>query len=154
MRLQFWVAVALLSATIAPTAVSAALVETSSPSQTKEDRLALAMERLNKPIASIYAGDLADGQTQFEALLDETRRTHGKASVEAADLLHVFGLSLGMAAIMSGDERLKAMELSYDEAAIAAYRAALGPVRPEVADAIQSYAAAIRRANSDNPSPP
>lgn len=109
------------------------------------------------PLAKVDAGDLAAGQSAFEAML-------ARASAdEAADLLTAFGVGLyyrskqepaGIpdAESQAGGALLHAA-VTYLERAVPATVRRLGPDHPEVALALNSYADARWMADGDNPDP-
>lgn len=154
MSSQFLAIIALVAVAIVPSFAhgkSASSIVSPALLKSKEDRLADAVEKLTGPANSIYAGDLVSGESQFGALLAEMRHKHGETSIKAADLIYMFSLIVSIAAIMSADERLKGMEISYGAAAVAAYRAASGPTSLDVAEAIQSQASTLAKSDLNNP---
>lgn len=96
---------------------------------------------LRKPIEMATSGNLAGARAKFAAVLADAKKRHGDASVQAADLLLTFALSLiGTGFMPDGEARQRAGE-EYLRSAELAYRAALGGTHPAVADALQTRAA-------------
>ena len=105
------------------------------------------------PLDLVRGGDLAAGERSLEALVDKRRRRFGPNSLEVADTLHAFGVSLYIQGLNSDDLGLRRRSAAYVARAVPIYRAALGPVHPEVALALTDHADILRRIDPDNPPP-
>jgi tetratricopeptide (TPR) repeat protein len=108
------------------------------------------------PMARVRAGDVAGGERAFETLLEGAIRRHGAGSVEAADLLMSFGITVYTEGLRSSagtetDGALRARALPYLRRSIDAYRSALGPNHPLVAVASHSLADGMTDLAPDNP---
>lgn len=116
------------------------------PAETK-DRLSDAdMEELVKrPMTLVRQGDFMAGVELFESMLGEAQSAHGNDSVEVGDLLTSIGVFLFMEARSSDDPAVGQASIKYLAKAIDAYKGAFGPVHPEVALAINSYADVLRQ---------
>lgn len=116
------------------------------PAETK-DRLSDAdMEELVKrPMTLVRQGDVTRGVELFESMLGEAQAEHGQDSVEVGDLLTSIGVFLYMEARSSDDPAVGQASIKYLAMAIDAYKGAFGPVHPEVALAINSYADVLRQ---------
>lgn len=97
-------------------------------------------ELVKAPMTLLRTGGIAKAQEAFETLVAAAVNAHGRGSVEEADLLTSFGVSLYMEGLDRDDEKLQRAALPYLQRAIPAYKAAFGPRHPEVAVALSSYA--------------
>jgi hypothetical protein len=88
------------------------------------------------PLAQIESGEDEAGVAAFEAMLAQAERRHGVDSLQKADLLTAFGVSLHSL----GETRYSEAALLYLRRATEAYRAYFGPGHPEVAIALNSWA--------------
>lgn len=129
--------------------------EWTAPPETQDRVPAEEIERLvARPMAKVEDGDLAGGIAVFEEMLRDTRAARGEQSAEVADLLIAFGVGLYMEHNTTDDPAVAEASLKYMRESVDAYRAAFGPIHPEVALAINSYADAIYQAAPDGEVPP
>jgi soluble P-type ATPase len=108
------------------------------------------MEQLvARPMSILRKTGLAAAQKDFEALLADAGKSHGKGSVEEADLLTAFGVQLYIASSDDNNSIVANASLQYLQRAIPAYRAAFGAHNAEVALALNSYSDALLAVKGD-----
>jgi tetratricopeptide (TPR) repeat protein len=108
-------------------------------------------ELVAAPLAKIGRGDVEGGKRDFERLLDERRHHFGADSLQIADTLGAFGVLLYSDNISGSDDRLRRMAVPYLARAVAGYKAAEGPLHPDVAVALNDLADVLRRLDPDTP---
>lgn len=138
-----------------PAAVAAQNEFGSPPGVAGETKDRLSQDRMatlvSGPMRAVEREGLSAGKAAFERLLAVARTAHGPRSVEVADLLTSFGVSLYSFGLDSDDRGIREASLPYLEAAIPAYRAAFGAADPEVAVALNSYADAQVALHENDP---
>jgi tetratricopeptide (TPR) repeat protein len=92
------------------------------------------------PIRSAEEDGLPHAERAFDRLLEKARRRHGSASVREADLLMAFGVQLFVRGGELDREDMRKLSAAYLLRAVEATKRAYGPVHPETALALHSYA--------------
>lgn len=110
-------------------------------------------ELVAKPMALVRSGKLGQAKSSFEKMMSKARKQRGENSVIEADLLTAFGVSLYVEGLDRKEDALRRASLPYLAQAIPAYRAAFGPIHPEVAVALNSHADVIIALNDDVATP-
>lgn len=125
-----------------------------SPKETKDRISAEALERLvADPLAIVRQSGLASGEAKFAQLLATNEARYGKDSMQVADLLMAFGVGLHKQrhpedaefgldedGFPKADPAITKASVHYLRLAIPRYRAAFGPMHPEVALALHTFA--------------
>lgn len=111
------------------------------PPQTKDRLPPEKMEKLVAgPLGAVEKSGLPEAELAFDRLLQEARRRQGSASVLEADLLMSFGVTLFERGSELQREDMRQISAVYLGRAVAATKRAFGPVHPETALALHTYA--------------
>ncbi len=102
------------------------------------------------PMSLVRSGDLKTASEIFERQIAAIREARGVGSVQEADLLMAFGVELFTETEVD-EKDLQRAALPYLARSVEVYRAAFGPVSPEVALALNSYADVLLVLNESKP---